>query len=196
MPLVLGNVTKITAIAGNRTEIGIKMSKMNFDEVDRLVLHLLQKNARAPVTELAKRVGLSMTPVTYRIRHKIRTGLISGYRAILPPLKLNLSHVTYVEVCLSGNREAALKKFNEAVKQITEVEECYMIAGDFDYLVKVRSRYIADYRRVMGDCISALPYVASTSSNVAMEAVIENAAVEVKAILSRKICDRPQNLFH
>lgn len=152
---------------------------MNLDKVDRLILHLLQENARTPVTELAKRVGLSKTPVAQRIRHMETAGLISGYRAILSPLQLNLSHVTYVEVCLSDTREAALKKFNEAVKQIPEVEECYMIAGDFDYLVKVRSRDIADYRRIMGDCISALPYVASTSSNVAMEAVVENAIVEV-----------------
>ena len=108
-----------------------------------------------------------------------KSGLIAAYRAVIAPIKIGLSHITYVEVRLSDTREAALKKFNEAVQMIPEVEECYMIAGNFDYLIKVRSRDIAHYRNVMGDKISALPGVASTSSFVAMEAIVENAEVEV-----------------
>lgn len=152
---------------------------MHLDEIDRKILNELQHNARIPVTELAKRVNLSKTPVAQRIRQMEEAGLISAYRAVISPLKLGLSHVTYVEVRLSDTREAALRKFNEAVRNIPEVEECYMIAGGFDYLIKVRSRDIADYRRVMGEEISALPYIHSTSSYVAMEAVVENGNIEV-----------------
>lgn len=152
---------------------------MQLDEIDRKILNELQHNARIPVTELAKRVNLSKTPVAQRIRQMEEAGLISAYRAVISPLKLGLSHVTYVEVRLSDTREAALRKFNEAVRNIPEVEECYMIAGGFDYLIKVRSRDIADYRRVMGEEISALPYIHSTSSYVAMEAVVENGNIEI-----------------
>lgn len=149
------------------------------DKLDRAILHELQHNARIPITELAKRVGLSKTPVAQRIKQMEASGLITGYRAAISPLKLGLSHVTYVEVKMSDTREAALRKFNDAVKMIAEVEECYMIAGSYDYLIKVRSRDITHYRQVMGDRISALPFVASTSSHVAMEAVVEHTVIDL-----------------
>lgn len=126
-----------------------------------------------PVAQLARKVGLSKTPVTARIRHLEQIGLIAGYRAVLSPLKMGLSHVAYVEVRLSDTRQAALTKFNAAVREIAEVEECYMIAGGFDYLLKVRSRDIAHYRQIMGEKISALPHIHATSTYVAMEAVVE-----------------------
>lgn len=155
------------------------MKKITLDPLDKKIIRYIQNNARISMTELAKRVGLSKTPVTQRLNRLERAGLIAAYRAMLSPLALGLSHITYVELRLSDTKEAALQRFNEAIKEIPEVEECYMIAGNFDYLVKVRSRDIAHYRTVMGDKISALPYVASTSSFVAMEAVIENAIIDV-----------------
>ena len=151
------------------------------DATDMKILNALLTDARLPMTELAKRVGLSKTPVALRIRKMEEMGLITGYRAILSPLKLGLTHVTYVEVRLSDTRENALTRFNDAVRAIPEVEECYMIAGGFDYLIKVRSKDMADYRRVMGEQISALPYVTGTSSYVAMEAVVEQSWVRLSA---------------
>lgn len=145
------------------------------DATDRKILHALVENARISITDLARRVGLSKTPVAARIKAMEEMGLITGYRATLSPLKLGLSHVTYVEVRLSDTRQKALEQFNAAVRAIPEVEECYMIAGGFDYLLKVRSRDMADYRQVMGAQLSTLPHVAATSSYVAMEAVVEQS---------------------
>lgn len=147
------------------------------DALNQKILEELVANARIPITELAKKVGLSKTPVTLRIKQMEKMGLITGYRAILSPLKLGLTHVTYIEVRLSDTRQRALEQFNEAVRAIPEVEECYMIAGGFDYLLKVRSRDMADYRRLMAEKISALPYIHSTSSYVAMEAVVDQGWV-------------------
>lgn len=146
---------------------------IKLDAQDHKILAELTRNARVPIAELARRVGLSKTPVAQRIRHLEQIGLITGYRAVLSPLKLGLTHVTYVEVSMSDTREAALQQFNTAVRAILEIEECYMIAGGFDYLVKVRSRDMADFRRIMAEKISGLPHVSNTSSNVAMEAVVE-----------------------
>ncbi len=143
------------------------------DSTNRKILHELVANARIPVTELARKVGLSKTPVALRIRQMEEMGLITGYRAILSPLQLGLTHVTYVEARLSDTRQKALEQFNAAVRAIPEVEECYMIAGGFDYLLKVRSRDVADYRRIMAESISALPHIHATTSYVAMEAVVE-----------------------
>ncbi|SIS50289.1 Lrp/AsnC family transcriptional regulator [Phaeovulum vinaykumarii] len=147
----------------------------DLDPIDRRILTALVANARLPVAELARKVGLSKTPVAARLRALEVRGIITGYRAVLSPRKLGLSHVAFVEVRLSDTREAALARFNAAVRQVPEIEECHMIAGGFDYLLKVRSHDIADYRRVMAETISALPHVNSTTTYVAMEAVVEGA---------------------
>lgn len=149
------------------------MTTAKLDALDRKILAELTRNARIPVAELARTVGLSKTPVALRIRHLEEIGLITGYRAILSPLKLGLTHVTYVEVSMTDTREPALQQFNAAVRATPEIEECYMIAGSFDYLMKVRSRDMADFRRILAERISCLPHVSNTSSNVAMEAVVE-----------------------
>lgn len=145
------------------------------DPTNRKILRELVANARIPIAELARKVGLSKTPVALRIRQLETMGLITGYRAMLSPLKLGLTHVTFMQLRLSDTRQKALEQFNAQVRTIPEVEECYMIAGGFDYLLKVRSRDMVEFRRIMAERISALPHVSATSSFVAMEAVIEQS---------------------
>ena len=143
------------------------------DPVNRRILAELLANGRISMSELAAKVGLSKTPVTLRVRQMEEAGLITGYRAILSALKLGLTHVTYIEVKMSDTRQSALDRFNEAVRAIPEVEECYMIAGGYDYLLKVRSRDMMHFRQIMAEKISSLPCLHATSSFVAMEAVVE-----------------------
>lgn len=143
------------------------------DSIDRKILAELTQNARIPIAELARKVGLSKTPVALRIRRMEQIGLITGYRAMLSPLKLGLTNVTYLEVSVSDTREAALQQFNAAVRAIPEVEECYMIAGGCDYLLKLRSRDMAHFRTIMAEKISVLPHINNTSTHVSMEAVVE-----------------------
>lgn len=143
------------------------------DRFDRKILEALAQEGRLSITDLAARVGLSKTPCQIRFRRLIDEGYIEGFKAVLNPSKMQLDHIAFVEVKLSNTREDALKSFNDAVKKIQEVEECHMIAGRFDYLLKIRTRDIGKYRRVLGERISTLPHVASTSTNVAMETVKE-----------------------
>jgi len=143
------------------------------DEFDRKIIGVLAVEGRISVTELAARVGLSKTPCQVRMRRLIDSGVILGFRAIFDPARLGLDHVAFAEVKLSDTREHALKAFNAAVRRIREVEECHMIAGSFDYLLKVRTADIRRYRIVLGEKISQLPHVASTSTFVAMETVHE-----------------------
>jgi Lrp/AsnC family transcriptional regulator, leucine-responsive regulatory protein len=143
------------------------------DRYDRAILQALSADGRLPVTELARRIGLSKTPTQARVKRLEETGVIGGYRAVLSPIRMGLAHVAYVEVRLSDTREAALQAFNKAVRGMPEIEECHMMAAGFDYLMKVRTSDIGDYRRVLGERISTLPHVASTSTYVAMEAVKE-----------------------
>ncbi|MFT4013215.1 MAG: Lrp/AsnC family transcriptional regulator [Paracoccus sp. (in: a-proteobacteria)] len=149
------------------------------DATNIKILRELVANARIPITELARKVGLSKTPVALRIRQMEQAGLITGYRAILSPLKLGLTHVTYVELRLSDTRQRTLEQFNAAVRAIPQIEECYLIAGGFDYLLKVRSQDMADFRRIMAERISALPHIQGTTSYVSMEAVVEQNWTEL-----------------
>ena len=89
----------------------------------------------------------------------------------MDPVRLGLELFTFVEVRLTDTRKTALSAFNDAVAAIGEIEETHMIAGKFDYLLKVRTGSMADYRIVLADKISSLPHLASTSSYVAMQAV-------------------------
>ncbi len=145
----------------------------DLDRFDHAILRILATEGRIAAVELARRVGLSKSPVQARMKRLEETGVIAGYRAILDPVKMGLSHVAFVEVRLDDTREAALQAFNRAVLTVPEVEQCHMIASRFDYLLKVRTSDIADYRRVLAERISALPHVAQTSTYVAMEAVKE-----------------------
>ncbi|WP_326523323.1 Lrp/AsnC family transcriptional regulator [Sphingomonas sp.] len=146
---------------------------VELDRFDRRILAVLAEDGRISVTDLAAKVGLSKTPCLTRMRRLIDTGVIIGFRARIDPARLGLEHVAFTEVKLSDTREDALRAFNAAVLRIPEVEECHMIASSFDYLLKVRTADIRRYRTVLGEQISQLPHVASTSTFVAMETVTD-----------------------
>lgn len=150
----------------------IKYSEI--DQFDQKIIDALVEDGRMSITELSERVGLSKTPCQARLKKLIDSGYIDGFKAVLNPIKLGLDHVAFAEVKLTDTREEALLSFNNAVKKIKEIEECHMIAGRFDYLLKVRTSDIRRYRIVLGEKISSLPFVASTSTNVVMQSVKEN----------------------
>ncbi|WP_093031104.1 Lrp/AsnC family transcriptional regulator [Ruegeria marina] len=145
----------------------------DIDRQDRAILAELAADGRMSVADLARRIGLSKSPTQARVKRLEAEGIITGYRALVDPIRMGLDHVAFVEVRLSDTREKALAEFNAAVRRIAEVEQAHMIASNFDYLLKVRTRSMNEYRAVLAERISALPHVASTSTFVAMEAVKE-----------------------
>ena len=153
----------------------MQMNVSELDRFDQLILQVMAADGRISVTELARRIGLSKSPTQARLRRLEDDGYITGYRALLDPIRLGLDHVAFVEVRLSDTREVALAAFNTAVREIPEIEQCHMLAANFDYLLKVRVQDMAAYRAVLGEKISSLPHVASTSTYVAMQAVKEGS---------------------
>lgn len=149
------------------------------DRFDHAILKVLAGNGRISITELAQCIGLSKSPTQARLRRLERSGVITGYRALIDPIRLGLDHISFVELRLHDTREAALAEFNAAVAKIPEIEQVHLIAGSFDYLMKVRTQDMMEYRRVLADHISTLPHVANTSTYVAMQAVKENAITDV-----------------
>jgi Lrp/AsnC family leucine-responsive transcriptional regulator len=141
------------------------------DQLDRNILATLGREGRLSMSELAAKVGLTKTPVQARVKRLEKDGYIRGYAAIVDRERMGEGHVAFVQVKLSDTRSVALDAFNRAVQKVAEIEQCHMMAASFDYLLKVRTRDIAAYRRVLGERISALPHVAQTSTFVAMETV-------------------------
>ncbi|MDF2370965.1 MAG: Lrp/AsnC ligand binding domain-containing protein [Rhizobiaceae bacterium] len=141
------------------------------DRFDRQIIAILSADGRLPVTDLAKRIGMSKSPCQSRVKRLQEEGYILGFRAVLNPHKLGREHVAFTEVTLSDTREAALKAFNAAVQKVPEIEQCHMIAGSCDYLLKIRTADILAYRKILGETITTLPHVSNTSTSVSMEAV-------------------------
>lgn len=145
----------------------------DLDRFDRKILDVIAVEGRISVTELARRIGLSKSPTQARLKRLEESGVVRGYRALFDPIRLGRDHVAFVEVKLSDTRETALAAFNEAVTRVPEIEQCHLIAGSFDYLLKVRTSSMGGYRMVLAERISTLPHVSNTSTYVAMQAVKE-----------------------
>lgn len=141
------------------------------DRFDLMILDVLAIDGRISITDLSVRIGLSKTPCQRRVEKLQQAGVIRGFAAIIDPAVLGRRHIAFVEVKLSDTRAAALDGFNGAVRNIAEIEECHMIAGGFDYLLKVRTKNILAYRKLLGEVISGLPHVAQTSTYVVLEPV-------------------------
>ena len=143
------------------------MSKL--DQFDKAIIRQLQKNSRISVTELADVVGLSKTPCKVRMDKLEKQGYILGFSLLVDRAKLGESHVAFVQVTLSDTKTKALEAFNQAIRKIPEVEQCHMIAANFDYLIKVRTGDMESYRKFLGETLSNLPFVLQSSTFVVME---------------------------
>ncbi|NVK19317.1 MAG: Lrp/AsnC ligand binding domain-containing protein [Methylocystaceae bacterium] len=149
------------------------------DVIDQKILQELQMNGRIPMVELANRVNLTKTPCTQRVHRMEDKGIIRGYRADLDPAKLDAGRIMIVMVTMNKTSDDALERFNEAVSYIPEIQGCYMVAGNFDYLLKVRTKNVEEYRSVLGYKIGQLPNVLQTHSFLVMEQVKDEVTVPV-----------------
>ncbi|MCK8462981.1 Lrp/AsnC ligand binding domain-containing protein [Aliiroseovarius sp. S1339] len=149
--------------------------QVDLDRFDLKILDVLSGEGRISITDLAQRIGLSKSPTQARVRRLEAEGVITGYRADVDPIRLGRDHVAFVEVKLSDTREAALAAFNKQVARIPEVEECHLLAAHFDYLLKVRTQDMSDFRRVLGEAISTLPHLAQSSTHVVMQAIKDDS---------------------
>ena len=144
----------------------------NIDSFDYKILDLLQSDGRMTITDLSGHIGLSKTPCLKRVQKLEAAGYIKGYKAIINHGLIENNHIAFVQIKLNDTKTSALNAFNKAIKEVTEVEQCHMIASNFDYLLKVRTENMESYRKVLGEKISALPHVQNSSTFVVMEEVI------------------------
>lgn len=143
------------------------------DKLDRRILDLLQHNGRMSMTELADTVGLTVTPCIERVRRLERDGVITGYHARVDPSALDAGLLVFVEITMSSKSERTFEEFRREILCIPQVQECHLVSGDFDYLVKARIKEIGQYRSLLGNILLRLPGVTQTKSCVVMEEVKE-----------------------
>ena len=146
----------------------------SIDNFDHKILRLLQGDGRMTITELSNKIGLSKTPCLKRIKKLETAGYIKGYKAIIDHELVKNNHIAFVQIKMDDTKTNALNAFNRAIKEIPEVEQCHMIASNFDYLLKVRTENMESYRKVLGEKISSLPNVQHSSTFVVMEEIVSS----------------------
>jgi len=156
-----------------------KVSDHRLDRTDRRILRELQQNGRISNVELARRVNLSATPCLERVRRLEQAGYIREYVAILDPQRMDVGLLLYVEVTLDRTTPDVFERFKQAIAARSEVQECHMVAGGFDYLIKIRVPDMQAYRAFLGEGLTAAPGVRETHTYVVMEEIKETTAVHV-----------------
>ncbi|EPJ44665.1 MAG: transcriptional Regulator, AsnC family protein [Osedax symbiont Rs1] len=150
------------------------------DRIDRNILRILQNDGRISYTELADNVGLSTTPCIERVRRLEKEKFIEGYYAKLNPSALGFDMLVFVEIALSYQSPDAFETFNQAVKLLPYIQECHLVSGDSDYLLKARIRDMSEYRALLGEMLLTLPGVKNSKSYIVMEEVKEAVGLPIK----------------
>lgn len=140
------------------------------DRIDRELLDYLQRDGRLTIAELARRVNLSPTPCLERVRRLERDGYIRDYVARLDPKRLGLPVVAFIELALDKTPLLS-EQFPALIRDFPEIEECHLIAGGFDYLLKVRTASMDAFRRFLGERLTSLPGIAQTHTYFSLEQV-------------------------
>ena len=152
----------------------------SLDRIDRNILRELQKNARLSYVELADKVGLSTSPCLERVKRLDNDGWIESYNAKLSAPKLQASLLVFVEISLNYSSGDVFDEFRKAVTRWPEIQECHLVSGDFDYLLKIRIEDMVAYRNLLGQIVLELPGVRDSRTLVSMETVKESSEIVIK----------------
>ena len=149
------------------------------DDTDRRILTVLQKRGRITNAELSEAVHLSPSACHRRVQRLEQAGVIHGYVALLDARRIGLPTVVYVEITLSGQAEDILEAFERAVARIPDLQECHLMAGTADYLLKIRARDSEDFARIHRQYLARLPGVVKMQSSFALRTVISTTALPI-----------------
>ena len=150
----------------------------HLDRIDRNILIQLQQDGRLSNVELSKRVGLSPTPCLERVRRLEAQGYILGYQAIVAPEKLGAAMLVFVEITLSRSPDI-FEQFSEAVRILDDIQECHLVSGNFDFLLKARVADMSTYRKLLGSTLLKLPGVSESRTYVVMEEVKHSNNIKI-----------------
>lgn len=150
------------------------------DRIDKNILVELQKDGRLSNVELSKRVGLSPTPCLERVKRLEKEQYITGYQANLNPVKLDLALLVFVEITLTKTSPDVFDDFASAVHELDVIQECHLVSGDFDFLLKTRVKDMLAYRQLLGDTLLRLPAVSESRTYVVMDEIKSTNMLPIK----------------
>lgn len=156
------------------------MAAPTIDRFDRAILQALQLDGRIANSALAERVSLSESACLRRVRALEEAGLIEGYAALINQQKAGCPVNVFVNITLDRQDEVDLRKFEEAVRKIPEVMECYLMTGDYDYVVRVVVADTADFERLHSKHLTRLPGVARVHSSFALRTVQKSRELPIR----------------
>ncbi len=145
------------------------------DRTDVKILRLLQADGRMGNAEIAKRVNTSAATCHRRIQRLFAEGYVTGVRAQIAPQKVERGTLAIVGVVLDRSTPESFGTFEAAVKTLPVVLDCHVVAGDFDYFLKIRVRDLADFNKLHAETLLALPGVRQTRTFFVMKEVVDNA---------------------
>lgn len=151
----------------------------HLDNIDRRILDALQDDGRISNVALAKVVGLSPTPCLERVRRLEEQGYITGYYAKVAANKLGAGMLVFVEITLVKTATDIFEDFSKAVRLCADIQECHLVSGNFDFLLKARVADMSSYRQLLGDTLLQLPGVSESRTYVVMEEVKQTEKVRV-----------------
>ncbi|MBB4008880.1 Lrp/AsnC family transcriptional regulator [Allorhizobium taibaishanense] len=150
----------------------------SLDRIDLKILRLLQKDGRLTNAELADSVAISPATCHRRLQRLFRDGYFSGVRALVDPSKVDLGALVMVGVVLDRSTPDSFADFEAAAAKLSCVLDCHLVAGDFDYFLKIRVGDMADFNRIHGSQLIALPGVRQTRTFFVMKEVVDNRPLD------------------
>ena len=149
------------------------------DRIDRRILNVLQRDGRIANVELARQVNLTPTPCLERVKRLEKEGFITEYVALVDPVKANAALCAYIEIQLVSSTTDAFKRFNQEMLDLPEVQECQMVAGGFDYLIKIRVADMQHYQRFLGEKLASISDISQTHTYVVIQDVKSKTAIHI-----------------
>ena len=153
---------------------------MKLDRFDKAILQALQHDGRVSNAALAERLSLSESACLRRVRALEESGLVEGYTALINQQKAGCPVNVFVNITLDRQDETDLRRFEEAVRKIPEVMECYLMTGDYDYVVRVVVAVTADFERLHSKHLTRLPGVARVHSSFALRTVQKSRELPIR----------------
>ena len=154
---------------------------MKLDRYDLALLQELQSEARITNSALAERVSLSESACLRRVRNLEQSGLIQGYCAVVDQHKAGYPVDVFVNITLDRQQQDDLAAFEAAVRKVPEVMECYLMSGEYDYLLRVVVADNADFERIHARQLTRLPGVARVHSSFALRTVQKASALPIRS---------------
>ena len=149
------------------------------DQIDRKILELLQRDAKQNTKEIARKVGLSVTPTYERIKKLEQQQVIKSYVALVDPAKVGKEMVVYCQINLLKHQKVLIDNFEDKITNFPEIMECHHVSGNFDFLLKIVVKDIKEFHHFVNEKLAVVDGISTIQSSFVMNSTINNSSFVV-----------------